>query len=111
MPNHKNKDTEVTTPEAEKHILRQLSEPVSRVFIAMRKEKGYTSYESFAFDVDFPRAQYWRVETGRHNLTLRTLARLLAIHDVPVVQFLRHVIAEHEAMYPPSKMAGRPSKE
>jgi hypothetical protein len=78
-------------------LLRHFSESVARVFIMLRKEKGYTSYESFAFDHDFPRAQYWRVETGRHNLTFRTLAKLLAIHELTLDEFLTLVIVEYRA--------------
>jgi hypothetical protein len=78
----------------EEKILQQFAESVARVFVGLRKEKGYTSYESFAFDHEFPRAQYWRVETGRHNLTLRTLTKLLIIHNLTLEEFLHRVIAE-----------------
>lgn len=78
----------------EEKLLRQFAESVARVFVALRKEKGYTSYESFAFDHEFPRAQYWRVETGRHNLTLRTLTKLLIIHNLTLEEFLQRVIVE-----------------
>ncbi|MBT1688208.1 XRE family transcriptional regulator [Dawidia soli] len=78
----------------EEKVLRQFAESVARVFVGLRKEKGYTSYESFAFDHEFPRAQYWRVETGRHNLTLRTLTKLLIIHNLTLEEFLQRVIVE-----------------
>jgi hypothetical protein len=78
----------------EEILLRQFAESVARVFVGLRKEKGYTSYESFAFDHEFPRAQYWRVETGRHNLTLRTLTKLLIIHNLTLEEFLQRVIVE-----------------
>lgn len=73
----------------EMDLLQHFSESVARVFIMLRKKRGYTSYESFAFEHDFPRAQYWRVETGRHNLTLRTLSKLMAIHNLPLEEFLQ----------------------
>ncbi len=67
-------------PEIEKLVL-AWSVLIAEYFETRRLEMGYTSYESFAFDHDFPRAQYWRVEDGKHNLTLRTQAKLLLIHD------------------------------
>lgn len=73
----------------------ELAESVASVFIMLRKLKGYTSYESFAFDHDFPRAQYWRVENGKHNLTLVTLSKLLDIHGLTVPEFLRLVLIQH----------------
>jgi hypothetical protein len=85
----------------EEILQRQFAESVARVFVTLRKEKGYTSYESFAFDHEFPRAQYWRVETGRHNLTLRTLTRLLIIHNLPLEEFLQRVIIEAVSRRPP----------
>jgi hypothetical protein len=78
----------------EEKLLRQFAESVALVFVGLRKAKGYTSYESFAFDHEFPRAQYWRVETGRHNLTLRTLTKLLIIHNLTLEDFLQRVIIE-----------------
>jgi hypothetical protein len=76
-------------------VFRKLSQSVASVFIKLRKKKGYSSYENFAFAHDFPRAQYWRVENGRGNLTLLTLAKLLAIHELTLDAFLQQVIEEY----------------
>jgi transcriptional regulator with XRE-family HTH domain len=95
------------TSASELVLLQQFAESVAGVFFMLRKQKGYTSYESFAFDHDFPRAQYWRVETGRHNLTLRTLAKLLAIHNLSLVKFLELVIEEKKAGNPSFKSHGK----
>ncbi len=53
----------------------------------LRKEKGYTSHEDFAYDFDIPRVQYWRMEKGKTNLTLKSLCRLLAIHKITLEDF------------------------
>jgi transcriptional regulator with XRE-family HTH domain len=53
----------------------------------LRKQKGYTSYERFAFDHDLPRVHYWRIEKGKVNVTLKSLTRILAIHNVSVEEF------------------------
>jgi transcriptional regulator with XRE-family HTH domain len=53
----------------------------------LRKQKGYTSHEDFAFDHDIPRVQYWRLEKGQTNLTLKSLIKLLVIHKITVEEF------------------------
>jgi len=53
----------------------------------LRKKKGYSSYENFAYDHDIPRMQYWRVENGKTNLTLKTLHKVLSIHDLTIEEF------------------------
>jgi hypothetical protein len=68
-------------------LLQQFVSRVARIFKGLRKQKGFPSYESFAFEHDFPRAQYWRVEDGKSNLTLRTIAKLLAIHKLTIDEF------------------------
>lgn len=46
----------------------------------LRKEKGYTSYETFALDNGLDRKQYWRIENGS-NLTLKSILKILTIHN------------------------------
>ncbi len=53
----------------------------------LRVKRGYTSHEDFAYDNDIPRVQYWRIEKGNANLTMKSLARLLAIHKMTIEEF------------------------
>ena len=53
----------------------------------LRKQKGYSSHEDFAYDYDLPRVQYWRIEKGKANVTIRSLYRILAIHKLSVEEF------------------------
>lgn len=53
----------------------------------LRKQKGYSSHEDFAYDFDLPRVQYWRMEKGKTNLTIKSLCRLLAIHKISLEEF------------------------
>ncbi|MCX8491329.1 MAG: helix-turn-helix transcriptional regulator [Cyclobacteriaceae bacterium] len=53
----------------------------------LRKQKGYTSHEDFAFDHDIPRVQYWRLEKGQTNFTLKSFIKLLVIHKITVEEF------------------------
>ena len=52
----------------------------------LRLDKGYSSYEAFAFDHELPRVWYGRHEQGS-NLTLKSLLRLLDIHQVSLADF------------------------
>jgi transcriptional regulator with XRE-family HTH domain len=53
----------------------------------LRKKKGYTSHESFAYDFDIPRMHYWRIENGKTNLTIRSLMKILSIHGITLQEF------------------------
>ncbi len=55
----------------------------------LRKRKGYRSHESFAWDHDLPRAQYWRLEKGKANFTIKTLVKVLAIHNLTLEEFFK----------------------
>ena len=52
----------------------------------LRLDKGYSSYEAFAFDHELPRVGYGRHEQCT-NLTLKSLLRLLDIHQVSLADF------------------------
>lgn len=62
----------------------------------LRKKKGYTSHEDFAYDYDLPRVQYWRIEKGKANITIKSLCRLLAIHNLSVEEFFFMMYKEHK---------------
>ena len=56
----------------------------------LRKEKGYTSYETFALDNGLDRKQYWRIENGS-NLTLKSILKILAIHNKDLSEFFKEL--------------------
>jgi hypothetical protein len=53
---------------------------------ALRLAAGYSSYEAFAFEHELPRVGYGRHEQGT-NLTLKSLLRILDIHQVSLAEF------------------------
>lgn len=53
----------------------------------LRKQKGYTSHEDFAYDFDIPRVQYWRIEKGKTNVTVKSLCKILTIHKITLEEF------------------------
>jgi transcriptional regulator with XRE-family HTH domain len=62
---------------------------IGNKLIELRKKKGYTSHESFAYDHDIPRMHYWRIENGKTNLTIRSLMKILAIHKMGLEEFFQ----------------------
>lgn len=62
----------------------------------LRKKKGYSSHEDFAYDHDLPRVQYWRIEKGKANVTIKSLCRLLTIHELSVEEFFYQMYREYK---------------
>lgn len=52
----------------------------------LRVDKGYTSYENFAYENDLSRVQYWRMEKGT-NFTIDYFLKLLEIHKMTPKEF------------------------
>ncbi|MBX3163210.1 MAG: XRE family transcriptional regulator [Bacteroidetes bacterium] len=52
----------------------------------LRKNAGYKSYETFAFDNELNRVQYGRMEKGA-NTTIASLLRVLEIHKLTLEDF------------------------
>ena len=52
----------------------------------LRVNAGYKSYEVFAWDNKISRIQYWKMEKGT-NCTLKSLKRVLDIHDTRMDDF------------------------
>lgn len=67
--------------------LKNTLERIGSKLTDLRKQKGYSSHEDFAYDYDIPRVQYWRIEKGRTNLTIKSLCRLLTIHKLTLEEF------------------------
>jgi hypothetical protein len=53
----------------------------------LRVNKGYSTIKGFTADHSLPSIQYWRIEKGKANITLKTLTSILAIHGVSVDDF------------------------
>ena len=67
---------------------------IGEKLVELRKKKGYTSHETFAYDYELPRVQYWRMEKGRSNVTLKSLLTLLEIHEVTLKEFVNSLPKE-----------------
>lgn len=78
----------------EEEILSILLEKVGKKLEDLRKKQGYTSHETFAYDNELPRVQYWRIEKGKTNVTLKSLVKILAIHKLTVEEFFADLLKE-----------------
>ena len=54
---------------------------------ALRKNKGYTSAETFANDKGFNRALYGKYESGKRNIEFITLVRLANAFEITLQEF------------------------
>lgn len=52
----------------------------------LRLEKGFKSYEKFAWANDLNRVQYWRMEKGQ-NFTISSLLKVLDVHKITMSDF------------------------
>lgn len=66
---------------------KKIIELIGKKLKELRKEKGYTSYETFAFDNEINRMQYWRMEKGLSNMSIATLLRVLEVHKMSLKDF------------------------
>lgn len=62
-------------------------EQIGRKLKELREQRGYSSIKEFTLDHDLPMIQYWRIEKGKANLTIKSLYKLLAIHSVSFQDF------------------------
>lgn len=53
----------------------------------LRKKKGFNTIKNFTEHYDLPEIQYWRIEKGKANITLKSLSRILSIHKMKVYEF------------------------
>lgn len=78
----------------ENNSLRSILETIGRELYKLRVAKGYSSHVDFAADHGLPRIQYWRMEKGKANITLRSLGKVLAIHNLSLEEFLGRILRE-----------------
>jgi transcriptional regulator with XRE-family HTH domain len=63
----------------------------------LRLKKGYSTIKSFAQKYDLPEIQYWRIERGKANITLKSLSRILNIHRLTLNEFFCMINEEKAA--------------
>lgn len=56
----------------------------------LRINAGYSSHESFAWDNNLNRVQYWRIENGS-NITMKTLLRVIDLFKISLSEFFKDI--------------------
>ncbi len=74
----------------EKNLVQKIGKELRR----LREQAGYTSFESFALEIEMDSGQYGKYERGK-NMELFTLYHLLNHHNVRLDQFFERVFEEH----------------
>jgi transcriptional regulator with XRE-family HTH domain len=62
----------------------------------LRQKNGYATLKEFAQKHDLPEIQYWRMEKGKANITLKSLVKILSIHKVSLQDFFCLLSAEQK---------------
>ena len=77
----------VTNRSAREKSLQNMLAAVGMHLAELRQKKGYSTIKEFTDHYDLPEIQYWRIEKGKTNITLRSLSRILNIHRMSIYDF------------------------
>ena len=64
----------------------------------LREKKGYRTIKEFTGKYDLPEIQYWRMEKGKTNLTLKSLVKILEIHDLSIHDFFCIITIDEQSI-------------
>lgn len=53
----------------------------------LREKKGFKTLKQFANQYGLPEIHYWRMENGKTNVTLKSLMKVLSIHNITLPDF------------------------
>lgn len=53
----------------------------------LRVKKGFSTIKEFTEKYGLPEIQYWRMEKGKANITLKSLVKILKIHGLSLQEF------------------------
>jgi transcriptional regulator with XRE-family HTH domain len=71
---------------SQKYYTKVLAE-IGAKLVELRLKKGYSTIKEFTLDYDLPEVQYWRMEKGKANITIKSLLKVLSIHKVSLPDF------------------------
>jgi hypothetical protein len=72
------------TSNPHEEAFRSILELIGKRLYELRLAKGYKSHVDFANDHNLPSIQYWRIEKGRANITIKSLHKILLIHNINI---------------------------
>ena len=72
----------LTMPMKSEKVFKEFLLDVGTKLTELREEKGYSTIKEFVTKFDLPEIQYWRIEKGKANITVKSLIKILAIHKL-----------------------------
>jgi transcriptional regulator with XRE-family HTH domain len=63
----------------------------------LRNKNGFATSEEFANAYGLPKIQYWKMENGKTNVTLKSLLRILQIYKMSLEEFFCHDVKKAAA--------------
>jgi hypothetical protein len=63
-------------------VFSEFLQEVGNKLTALREQKGYLTIKEFVTKYDLPEIQYWRIEKGKANITIKSLIKILMIHKL-----------------------------
>ena len=76
---------------------KQTLESIGLTLAELRLKKGHSTIKEFAQVYDLPEIQYWRIEKGKANITLKSLSKILSIHGITLQEFFCLVSVDEHA--------------
>jgi transcriptional regulator with XRE-family HTH domain len=70
-----------------KMTFENIADEIGHALAELRIQSGYDSIKDFTEQFGLPMIQYWRIEKGKANLTLKSLFKLLSIHSLTMQEF------------------------
>ena len=89
---------------------KEICKDIGEKLKTLRVKNGYSSYENFAIEHDLSRMQYWRIEKGLTNITIRSLVKILNIHRVGVEDFFLR-LQDDKANHKASRKGKKPAQK
>lgn len=71
--------------------LKDILDKIGAGLTKLRQKKGFDTAKAFIQHHKLPSIQYWRMESGKTNITLKSLKRILDIHKVDIVRFFIYI--------------------
>ena len=69
---------------------------IGQQLVTLREKNGYHTLKEFVIENDLPEVQYWRMEKGKANITLKSLAKVLSIHKMTLHEFFCVISTEEK---------------
>jgi transcriptional regulator with XRE-family HTH domain len=79
------------SPVSREEVYKKTLVTIGEKLTELRIKKGYKTRMDFVLDHDLSHIQYWRIEKGATNVTLKSLDRVLEIHGISIIDFFNEL--------------------